>query len=282
MTDFGQQAVTHVGLPVLRLMVWLVLLAAIFVPIERLFALRPQKVFRRAIGADLVFYFLSSLIPGLVLSVPFAFAATLGRWMVPDAFQEMVAHAPLWTRMVAGLVIGEIGAYWGHRWSHEIPMLWRFHAVHHVAEDMDWLVNTRTHPVDMVFSRICTLTPLYILGLGGPGETNGSIVPALVLVIGAAWGFFVHSNVRWRFGRLETLVATPAFHHWHHTLTGPINHNYSSMLPWLDRVFGTLHLPRDSWPEAYGVSEIEVAGTGPRAAAGVGLEPGLQHERHGV
>jgi sterol desaturase/sphingolipid hydroxylase (fatty acid hydroxylase superfamily) len=58
--------------------------------------------------------------------------------------------------------------------------------------------------------------------------------------------------LRWRFGPLEWLIATPAFHHWHHTLAGPVNRNYAPMLPWMDALFGTLHLPRKQWPAQYG------------------------------
>jgi hypothetical protein len=47
--------------------------------------------------------------------------------------------------------------------------------------------------------------------------------------------------------------STPAFHHWHHALTGPINRNFASTLPWLDRIFGTHYLPRTEWPAAYGI-----------------------------
>ena len=36
-----------------RLAIWLVVFAAIFVPIERLFALHPQKVLRTEIAVDL-------------------------------------------------------------------------------------------------------------------------------------------------------------------------------------------------------------------------------------
>jgi hypothetical protein len=67
------------------------------------------------------------------------------------------------------------------------------------------------------------------------------------------WGFFIHANLRWRFGPLEWLISTPAFHHWHHTLNGPINRNYASTLPWLDWIFRTHYLPSDAWPEAYGI-----------------------------
>ena len=146
MIDNGLTTLIGFGYGVFRLSVWLVLLAAIFVPLERLFALRPEKVFRKAIAADLGYYFLNSLLPGFVISLPLAVLASLAHRHIPAGFQEAVADAPLWQRLVGGLLIGEIGAYWGHRWSHEIPFLWRFHAVHHEPEHIDWLVNTRTHP----------------------------------------------------------------------------------------------------------------------------------------
>jgi sterol desaturase/sphingolipid hydroxylase (fatty acid hydroxylase superfamily) len=81
------------------------------------------------------------------------------------------------------------------------------------------------------------------------------LAPLLVVLVSTAWGFFVHANLRWRFGPLEWLVATPAFHHWHHTYEQPHNKNYSSMLPWMDRVFGTYHMPKSLWPGRYGIEE---------------------------
>lgn len=249
------QFLPGLALEIVRLSAWLALLMVIFAPLEKRFALRKtQPFFRRAFGADVAFYYLSSLLPKLVLLMPLSFFAGLAHQAMSAGLYEWVAALPVWTRLLAALLVGEIGAYWGHRWSHQFPLLWRFHAIHHGAEDMDWLINTRAHPVDMVFTRLCGLVPMYLLGLAQPMANQLDIVPVLVTVIGTIWGFFIHANLNWRFGRLEWLIATPAFHHWHHTNDGAAvaNQNYAAVLPWIDRCFGTFYLPKEKWPERYG------------------------------
>jgi sterol desaturase/sphingolipid hydroxylase (fatty acid hydroxylase superfamily) len=236
---------------VLRLSLWLVLLAVLFVPLERFFGKRHAGRSRTELCSDLGFYFISSLLPAALLAVPLALVAVAGQRWLPDAIPATLSILPLWGKLVVGMLIGEVGTYWGHRLSHEIPWLWRYHAVHHSTEQLYFLANTRTHPVDMVVTRLFGLTPLYLLGLAGPGVA-GSAVPALLLLIGTIWGFFIHANLRWRFGPLEWLVATPAFHHWHHSKFEHINRNYASTLPLLDRLFGTYHLPR-AWPAECGI-----------------------------
>ncbi|MBX9582807.1 MAG: sterol desaturase family protein [Gemmataceae bacterium] len=237
---------------VARVCVWLAILVAVFVPLERLFAARPQRLFRKGVGTDLAYYFLSSLVPAFLLAGPVGLLAWAVHRVVPAGVLEAAAGLPLGARVAAAFVAGEVGYYWGHRLSHVVPVLWRFHAIHHSAEHVDFLVNSRAHPVDMVFGRFCGLVPIYVLGLGGPAGLDGTLVPVLVVVLGTVWGFFIHANLRWRFGPLEWLVTTPAFHHWHHTKSGPINHNYASTLPWLDRLFGTHHLPAE-FPADYGI-----------------------------
>ncbi len=153
--------------------------------------------------------------------------------------------------MIAAMIVGEVGFYWGHRLSHQWPVLWRFHAVHHSAEHMNFLVNMRAHPIDLVFTRMCGLVLLYASGLTAVVGPHPTLVPALVLFIGSMWSFLIHANVRWRLGPLEEIISTPAFHHWHHSRNDHIDRNFSSMVPFIDRVFGTFYLPKH-WPAEYG------------------------------
>jgi sterol desaturase/sphingolipid hydroxylase (fatty acid hydroxylase superfamily) len=171
---------------------------------------------------------------------------------VPWRVHATVAAWPIWLRGLSGFVVADLGFYWGHRLAHEIPLLWRFHSLHHAPEHVYFLISSRAHPVDFVFIRVFGLIPMYALGLGAPQSVQATLVATLLMLLITVWGFFVHSNIRLRLGPLEWLLATPGFHRWHHTRSGLRDRNYASVLPVWDWLFGTLHLPKE-WPSAYGI-----------------------------
>jgi sterol desaturase/sphingolipid hydroxylase (fatty acid hydroxylase superfamily) len=237
--------------PAARLAIWL----AVFVPIERFCALHSQKIFRKEIAVDVGYYFLTGLLPGLVLGPPISLAVLAIHHVIPGGVLATVAGWPIWLKACATMMVGETAYYWAHRMSHQIPFLWRFHAIHHSAEQLDFLVNTRLHPVDLVWSRMVMLTPIFALGLANPVHFGDGLTAVIILLVGSTWGYFIHSNVRWRLGPFEWLLTTPGFHHWHHSHGGRRRDcNYASMFPWLDRIFGTHYLP-NAWPERYGINE---------------------------
>jgi len=248
------------GLQVLKYFVWLALLAAIFAPLERLFALHRTPGRLKTVPADIAFYFLNAILPLALLALPLAVLSAVVRAVTPAAYAEAVAGLPYGVRLAAALAVSEIGGYWGHRWCHEVPFLWRFHVTHHAPGHIDWLVSSRAHPVDQIFEKLCALAPLYVLGLVQP-TPQGAGLASLVAIFGVIWGFFIHANVRWRLGPLEWLVSTPAFHHWHHTNDRRRDHNYAALFPVVDRLFGTHHLPGE-WPPCYGVDAPQPAGMG--------------------
>ena len=107
-------------------------------------------------------------------------------------------------------LVADFTQYWVHRTFHAVPFLWRFHAIHHSVEEMDWLAGSRLHLVDVIVTRGLTYVPIFVLGF-----SNAALMVYVFLV--AAQATFIHANVRWQFRPVRRLVATPAFHHWHHS-----------------------------------------------------------------
>jgi lathosterol oxidase len=104
------------------------------------------------------------------------------------------------------LVLTDLAQYWIHRAFHAVPALWRFHRIHHSAETMDWLAGSRLHLVDVAVTRGLTYVPIYVLGF-----SQAPLVAYVAFV--SAQATFIHANVRFRFGALGWLLATPRFHH---------------------------------------------------------------------
>ena len=231
-------------------------LAMLFVPLERLFARLPeQPIFRRGWATDLAHFAVSHLLVQVTVLLTLVPAALFFAWAVHPAVQHAIAAQPALVQFAEIVLVADLAEYAVHRLFHVVPLLWRFHAVHHSSETMDWLASSRIHLGDAVVTRALAFVPLYVLGF-----STGPVYAYLVFV--SFHAIFVHANVRFRFGALERILGTPKFHHWHHA-TAPVDKNFAIHLPVIDRVFGTYWLPAE-FPARYGIADNPVP---PRYAA---------------
>jgi len=225
--------------------------AALFVPLERAFALRrEQGPFRHGWLTDTQYFFMSHALVQLMSVLVLAPAVALGDALAVPAFQRAVQALPLLVQFALCVLLADLAQYWVHRAFHAVPWLWRFHEVHHSAERMDWIAGSRLHLVDVVVTRGLVLLPLVVAGFD-----QRAVFAYLALV--SFHAVFIHANfapcARW----LERWIAMPRFHHWHHALDAEaVDRNFAVHLPMLDRWFGTHYLPADAWPQGYGVSGV--------------------------
>ena len=149
-------------------------------------------------------------------------------------------------------IIADLMGYWMHRAHHTFERLWQSHAVHHSSTELNWLSSVRVHPFNEALQNAAIASPLVLLGF--QTGTVAVYLPFLTL-----YAIFVHANVRWDFGPLRYVIATPAFHRWHHSAEADaINKNFAGLFPVTDWLFGTLYLPKGVQPTVFGVSDLAV------------------------
>jgi len=230
----------------------LLVLALVFVPLERLFALhREQKILRRGFRTDLVHFFVSHLLVQVTVLLTLAPAALFFSWAVSSKFQVAVAAQPLLLQLIEAVCLADLFQYTIHRLFHVVPWLWRFHAIHHSSQELDWLAGSRLHIVDVLITRAFSFVPLFLMGF-----SDATMLAYVVLVSSQA--VLIHANIRFRFGWLRWVLTTPEYHHWHHSAEPEaVNKNFAVHLPLIDRLFGTAYTP-GRWPSVYGIAENPV------------------------
>jgi sterol desaturase/sphingolipid hydroxylase (fatty acid hydroxylase superfamily) len=221
----------------------------LFIPVERLFAQnKNQHVFRDEWREDLFYYLVSSLFVQILTYLTLAPSNFVLHNQELSSVRTWARELPWVAQLVAIMLLTDIAQYWLHRAFHRVPFLWRFHAVHHSARSMDWIAGARMHFAEIIVLRSVTATPMLVIGF------DESAIQAYMLVV-YVYSTFIHSNLRGSFGILEQLLVVPRFHHWHHGIEKEaVDVNFAIHFPFLDRLFGTHHLPEGQWPTAYGVA----------------------------
>jgi sterol desaturase/sphingolipid hydroxylase (fatty acid hydroxylase superfamily) len=222
--------------------------ALIFIFIEKLFGLRKdQPVFRPEWQTDFQHFIVNHMLIGFMLLATNLLVHKLFGWAASDGIRGWVAALPFWVALPLIILVADLVQYWTHRAYHEVPLLWRLHAVHHSARSMDWLAGSRQHIVELLITRTLVLAPIYVLGF------SKEVIDAYIVIVGFQ-AVFNHANVSVRLGPLRYVIVTPNFHHWHHSQDDEaIDRNYAAHFAFLDHLFGTAVQSDRKWPERYGV-----------------------------
>ena len=203
---------------------------------------------------------LSNLVLGvgnaLLVSVLFA-GATLyvTVWAETSGFGILhwLTLSPL-LALVLAVVLLDLWQYWWHRLNHIVPLLWRFHAVHHADKELDVTSGLRFHTGEILLSSLARLAVLPLLGMS---IEQVLIYESILLPV----ILFHHSNVRLSdpFDRgLRWLIVTPWMHWVHHSEYQPeTDSNYSSVLSLWDRLFGSFRLVKDPRALTLGLEDME-------------------------
>src|SRR5580698_1336750 len=208
---------------------------------------RPEQLpLREGWRLDLGYFGVNHLAIGVFLVVSTHFAHDYFGWAVNPWVQAHVVALPGVLRFVLVILAADAVEYASHRAYHEVPFLWRIHAVHHSPTAMDWLSGSRLHFFEPLVTRSVVLVPIFLLGF-----PQSTIFAYLIFI--SVQSVLIHSNIKMNVGWLRYVIVTTQFHHWHHASDAEaIDKNYTAHTPIFDLLFGTWHLPKDRWPVKYG------------------------------
>ncbi len=138
--------------------------------------------------------------------------------------------------VVIVFLVFELAGYALHRLFHQVPWLWRVHAVHHNDTEVDFSTSYRHHPIEVLLATVVMVSVAALLG--APIEAVAVREIARAMLHGLS-----HGNVYIPAGidrALRHIVVTPDFHRLHHASDQRFtDSNYSTVLTIYDHLFKT-------------------------------------------
>ena len=252
------------GETLLKILPISIVLGIVFAVLAHWSACNPGKTWwrKREIVTDVTYWF---MIPigarfvriGLLIVGAALFFNIHGEQALMDFYENghgPLSRLPLWLQAIAFLVASDLLMYWNHRFFHGTS-LWKYHAVHHSSEELEWISAARFHPINLFLGSVAVDVILLLAGIS----------PNVMLWIGpftTAHSAFVHANLKWDLGPFKYVLAGPVFHRWHHTSPDRGgNMNFAGTFPIWDILFGTWYMPKNELPDNYGIDDHEFPGS---------------------
>ncbi len=244
--------IATVGQSWLQTLEWLLGLGIAFGVLARLMPCNPGMYWwrnARAVVTDGIYWFIMPLL----FSFARTFLVALGLVVFYGGGEPELLPVKgwsIWLQCIAMQLIQDVLLYWIHRAFHS-RLAWKFHAVHHSPEVLDWMSTMRTHPVNYILE--FTLADVVVLLLGFRVEALFTLA-----LFNTVYSSMVHANLNWTFGPLRYVLASPVFHRWHHTTQEQgLDKNFASTFPFLDLMFGTFYMPPGKLPEQFGNGDAD-------------------------
>ena len=216
-------------------MIFLILGLELYIPYKRHWG-----DVRNVTRADVIYFLLAAPIDKInVLLFINLLAATQAYHHYITAFDVWPNHWPILLQLLLVITIVDFFKYWYHRWTHEVPWLWRIHSVHHSLDRLQMLRASYFYPIDIFLT--VGIGTLCLLAFGVNYE---------LIVFHNVWagitGLMNHSNADLRCGIFDVFLNSPGHHRAHHSVGRPgCFSNYGSFFNFTDRIFGTRYLPDD-------------------------------------
>jgi len=146
---------------------------------------------------------------------------------------------PVWAEGIIAFLLMDLAFYYWHLANHKVPILWRFHNVHHIDPDLDVTTSFRFHFGEIALSAIFRIVQVSLIGIS----------PAAYIIYEfcfTANTMFQHSNVKLPIkfeGILNLFIVTPRMHAIHHSqYRVETDSNYSTVFSWWDRLHKSIRL----------------------------------------
>lgn len=218
---------------------------------------------------DYLYFGVSALLKALVILPLLVGAGEVALWVIGalNALFGHFSHAKWSYESVVALytftlfIVGDFTRYWLHRWLHSVPLLWRFHRLHHSADVLNPITFYRVHPVEHILFGLRhaisagAVSGVFIYFFGakvGVAEFLGANI--FVFIFGVLGANLRHSHIPLRYGVFESFLVSPYMHQLHHTKEYG-HKNFGGVLSIWDRIFGSWHVNRGDEALHYGLGD---------------------------
>jgi sterol desaturase/sphingolipid hydroxylase (fatty acid hydroxylase superfamily) len=195
---------------------------------------------RTVTRADVIYFLLAAPIDALQMFLLIGLLAGTSQYHhYIQVFDIWPKDAHVLLQLLLVILIVDFFKYWYHRWTHEVPLLWRIHAIHHTLDRLEMLRASYFYPIDIFLTVATGTLAMLMFGVGYEVIIFHNVYAGIT-------GLLNHSNADLRCGVFDHVLNSIGHHRAHHSVGLPGGQsNYGSFFNFTDRLFGTRYLPED-------------------------------------